>query len=127
MNPAEIPDTLRNFAAAAEQSPDPAKSVAELARLLAGLFDQALQQIAEERNEPQAPGAAPLDHDELAFPPVDKVDRTDAEIDADIAADRAFKASGMSLADWAALPDCDRAHHIAVHQQLAAKAAEAAA
>lgn len=125
MNPAEIPDALRNFAAAAELSPDPAKTVADLARLLAGLFDRALQQIAEEGDEPPAPGAAPLDHDELAFPPVDNlvistnggefvqaVGHTLSEAEL---SELAREAAGLSPEAWAEMP----AEELAVHSRLA--------
>lgn len=67
MTPDTIPAALRDFAAAAAHSPDPAKSVADLALLIAQLFDQARETM--EAMDAAAPG--PLDHDEMAFPPLD--------------------------------------------------------
>lgn len=68
MTPDTIPAALRDFAAAAAHSPDPAKSVADLALLIAQLFDQARATVEAEPDA--APG--PLDHDEMAFPPLDQ-------------------------------------------------------
>lgn len=115
MNPAEIPDALRNFAAAAELSPDPAKSVAELARLLAGLFDRVQQELAEEDAALDKPGS--LDLDDMAFPPLQPIVATMAGHDfteADLS-ELAREAAGMAPEVWAALP----AEEQAVHRTLA--------
>lgn len=121
MSPKAFAAALRDFAAAVALSPDPAKGVADLALLIA-------QSVDENFADYESQQARPLDHDEEAFPPLAG---SDAEATAALRLYQdtgpevaAFNASGLSLADWAALPDCDRAHHIAVHQQLAAKAAE---
>ena len=101
---------LRDFAAAVALSPDPAKGVADLALLIAQSVDE---NFAEYENQQ----ARPLDDDEPAFPPLgDHIGTNDGE-------ERAFLASNLSREDWAALPDCDRAHHIQVHQAMASKAA----
>ena len=156
MSPKAFAAALSDFAAAIALSPDPDKSVADLAELMAVRADRdqvlldalakamgklcwaappAFQDsfvtpalafikgdsdtmpdldvdlmFGEERH------AGPLDTDEEAFPPLgDHIGTNDGE-------ELAFLASNLSREDWAALPDCDRAHHIAVHQQLAAKA-----
>jgi len=171
MSPKAFAAALRNFAAAVALSPDPAKSVAELAELLAVRADSlqrtneaiaaAVEQMckgapAEFKSDYLAPVLAfivgdvetlpdldmgalmsradqlgAFEVDDLAFPPVVGSD-AEATAAARIYVGNgseaiAFQKSGLSLADWAALPDCDRAHHIAVHQQLAAKASDAAA
>lgn len=167
MSPKAFAAALRDFAAAVALSPDPAKSVAELAELLAVRADSlqrtneaiaaAVEQMckgapAEFKSDYLAPVLAfivgdvetlpdldmdalmsradqlgAFEVDDLPFPPVVS---SDAEATAALRLYQdtgpevaAFDASGLTLADWAALPDCDRAHHIAVHQQLAAKAA----
>lgn len=157
MSPKAFAAALRNFAAAVALSPDPAKSVAELAELLAVRADSlqrtkeaiaaAVEQMckgapAEFKSDYLAPVLAfivgdvetlpdldmdalmsradqlgAFEVDEPAFPPLgDHIGTADGE-------ELAFLASNLSREDWAALPDCDRAHHIQVHQALATKAA----
>lgn len=114
MNPKQIPDALRNFAAAAETSPDPARSVAGLARLIAELFDQARSFVDAEA---EARSSFTTDHDELAFPPLQPIVATMGGHDftaADLS-ELARDAAGLTPEAWAAIPGEEQS----VHRELA--------
>lgn len=120
MSPAQITAALRDFAAASAQSPDPARSVADLALLLAHLLDQAVAsaQAVEWTLGPIKPG----EFDDLAFPPVDNPPAPADQAELDQAA---MAAAGLTAEQWAQLPDTERAHAHQVAAQLAQRPAEA--
>ncbi|MDZ4102044.1 MAG: hypothetical protein U1E12_10255 [Hydrogenophaga sp.] len=72
MDPKAIPAALRDFAAAAATSPDAAKSVADLALLIAELFDQAVAAVEAEAKD-DTRFAFTTEPDDLAFPALDPV------------------------------------------------------
>lgn len=153
MSPKAFAAALRNFAAAVALSPDPAKSVAELAELMAVRADRdqvlldalakamgklcwaappAFQDsfvtpalafikgdsdtmpdlgvdlmFGEERH------AGPLDHDELAFPPLSPLVQVREGFDVSEAAlsVMACEAAGLAPEVWAAMPGEEQAVH----------------
>lgn len=112
MSPKAFAAALRDFAAAVALSPDPAKSVADLALLIAQSVDENLAKY-------ELSQSGPVEHDELAFPPVDKDELTDAQVSDHMAAERAREASGMSLDEWAGLEEVERGQRIAQHTAAA--------
>lgn len=122
MNPKAIPAALRDFAAAAATSPDAAKSVSDLALLIAELFDQARAFVEAEAD---TRSTATIDHDELAFPPVDdlKLSTNGGEFvqavghnltEANLS-ELAREAAGLTPEAWAAMP----AEEQTVHRRVA--------
>lgn len=138
MSPAQITAALRDFAAASAQSPDPARSVADLALLLAHQvddvvalvrreFDLQLIEALQRRTADQVVANAvtpigPGEFDELAFPPVDNVPAPADQAELDQAA---MAAAGLTAEQWAQLPDTERAHAYQVAAQLAQRPADA--
>lgn len=115
MKPSEIPDALRNFAAAAETSPDPAKSLAELARLIAGLFERAAAHVEEEGEARAGLSSLALD-DEPLFPPLQPIvatmgghDFTAEDLDG-----LAREDTRMTPEEWAAVPAEERTLYVSV-------------
>lgn len=139
MSPDQITAALRDFAAASAQSPDPARSVAELALLLAHLFDQAREaiQLIWDREQLEAilravadKAVAPVhtvqpigpgEFDDMAFPPVDNLP---APVDQAQLDQAAMAAAGLTPEQWAQLPDTERAHAYQVAAQLAQRPAD---
>lgn len=129
MSPDQIPAALRDFAAAAAQSPDPARSVSELALLLAQLVDDAIAGLdaAAEQAYRQVvdAGLVPNGHDDLAFRPVEApVDNSTANQVAPELIAAAQAAAGVTPEQWAQLGETEQAHAIQVAQQLAQRTAE---
>lgn len=131
MTPEQIPAALRDFAAAAAQSPDPARSVSELALLLAQLMEGAVAAVAAEADAMPARSGhlhlvQPTEHDELAFPPVEApVDNLTADQVVPELIEAAQAAAGLTAEQWAELGETEQAHAIQVAQQLAQRTAEA--
>ena len=112
MDPKAIPAALRDFAAAAATSPDAAKSVADLALLIAELFDQ-VSAAVEAETKADTRFAFTTEHDDLAFPPLQPIVATMAGHDfteSDLS-ELAREAAGMAPEVWAALPAEEQALH----------------
>lgn len=125
MTPDRIPTALRDFAAAAGQSPDPARSVSELALLLAALWDEMLAFAGSMTMDKLAARVADhaiqlklADHDELAFPPVDDL-ADPLPTPQQVAA--AQLVSGKTPEQWEQMGDIERWHALNVAEQLKAR------
>ena len=142
MTPDQIPAALRDFAAASAQSPDASRSVADLALLLAHLVGEVVEHVRREFDlaliEATKRGAADLlvagavtpigpgEFDELAFPPIQPVDKLlelEEATPEQIAAAQAV--SGRTPEEWANLPEIEQWHAINVAAQLAQRQLEA--